>query len=58
MNTKLETEYEITRQEMINVQNKMHKIKNGPMRWSKEREDEYERLRDLYNQLYQRLSSY
>lgn len=45
------------RQELINVQNRMQKIKNGPVFWSKEREEEYERLRDLYCQIYQQLSS-
>lgn len=48
MNTKTEAEYEIIRDKMFKVQDKMVKIKNGPMVWSKEREDEYEYLRRLY----------
>lgn len=57
MNSQSEVERDSIQKQMIDVQNKMQRIKNGPVVWSKEREDEYERLRDLYCQLYDRLVS-
>lgn len=51
----MDTEYDRICKKMDEIQNKMHKIKNGPVVWSAATEEEFYYLSRLYSQLYDQL---